>query len=373
MLSLERIVAMLKKEFLQMRRDISCFLIAIVLPLLLLIIYGYGVSLDIHHMPIGILNNDNTRESRDFVASFSHSPFFKVFNSESEEELKEWVTAGKIRGFIIVPTYFSSFHKNDDKKAPIQVVADGSEPNTASFIQNYVKGVFLNWKERNRISNKAKVPSYIVSEPRYWYNQELISRDFLLPGAIAIIMTLIGTLLTALVVSREWERGTMESLMTTPITIYELIIGKIVPYYLLGMVSMTLCVAVSIFYYDVPFRGSLFLLFITSSSYLISALALGLLISTIAKNQFVAAQAAIVAGFLPGFILSGFIFENGSMPLIIQGITYLFPVRYFVTCLQSLFLVGDVHPLLILNLIPMWLLTIFLISVTLKKSVKRLD
>jgi ABC-2 type transport system permease protein len=186
-------------------------------------------------------------------------------------------------------------------------------------------------------------------------------------------MTLIGTLLTALVVSREWERGTMEALMATPVKITELLLGKLIPYYVLGMGSMMICFLVSVYFYHVPFRGSLLVLLIVASVFLLAALALGLLISTIAKNQFVASQVAMVAAFLPSFMLSGFIFEITTMPPPIRAITYLIPASYFVPTLQTLFLVGNVWKLIAINLFFLTLAVVILFSITAKKTVKRLD
>ena len=195
----------------------------------------------------------------------------------------------------------------------------------------------------------------------------------MIPGSLAIIMTLIGTLLTALVVAREWERGTMEALMSTPVSIVELLVGKLVPYFVLALLSMTICVFISAVLYKVPLRGSLLLLYLVTSVFLFTALGLGLLISTLTKNQFVAGQIAIVASFLPAFMLSGFIFEIYSMPQIIQFFTYIIPARYFVSALQTIFLVGNIWTLMILDLIPMFLVGLFIMMITARKTVKRLD
>jgi ABC-2 type transport system permease protein len=195
----------------------------------------------------------------------------------------------------------------------------------------------------------------------------------LIPGSLAIIMTLIGTLLTALVVAREWERGTMEAMMSTTVGIVELVVGKLIPYFLLGMISMTICVVIAVFGYDVPFRGSWWLLGIVSATFLFCALGIGLLISTVSRNQIVASQISIVVGFLPAYILSGFIFEIASMPLIIRLLTYLMPARYFVQCLQTLFLVGNVWSLVLFNLIPMFAAGLIFFIITARKTVKRLD
>lgn len=371
--SLTRVKALIIKEFYQIFRDPSSMLISGVLPLILLFIYGYGVSLDMNHLNVGVVLQDSAPDSQSLAQSFTDSKFFSPVVARDIRELSDDLIRGNIRGIVVIPSEFTANRKKTTQYAEVQVIADGSEPNTASFVQNYARGAFQNWLQQQSVSAKLKHISYIQPEIRFWYNQELESRYFLIPGSIAIIMTLIGTLLTALVVAREWDRGTMEALMSTPVSIFELLLGKLIPYFILGMVSMMICFLIAVLYYDIPFRGSFSILFFVAASFLISALGVGLLISTLAKNQFVAAQAAIVAAFLPSFILSGFIYELSSMPQWIQIITYGIPARYFVSSLQTLFLVGDVTPLILQNLIPIWTITLILFAIIAKKTVKRLD
>lgn len=370
---LRRLKALIIKEFFQIIRDPSSILISFLLPLVLLFIYGFGVSLDLNHLRLGLVLEENTVDAVSFAESLENSPFFEIRRASDRRELEEFILAGKIRGFVVVPSYFSAFKKRQDKIAPIQVIADGSEPNTAAFVQNYVLGAWGKWLDQEKINQNLKGLPLVTIQPRFWYNEELVSRNFLVPGSLAIIMTLIGTLLTALVVSREWERGTMEAMMATPVRIYELLIGKLIPYFLLGMSSMTMCVVVAVFVYDVPLRGSFWLLGLVSSAFLFTATLLGLLISTLSRNQFVAAQASIVSGFLPAFILSGFIFEISSMPMPIQMVTYIIPARYFVSCLQTLFLVGNVWALVLPNIVYILAFGIILLLITASKTVKRLD
>lgn len=368
-----RIKALVIKEFYQIIRDPSSILISFVLPLILLFIYGFGVSLDLDHLRIALALEDTAPDARTFAESLAASPYFDVKVGRDRREFTHDILAGKVRGMVVVPSYFSNFKERNGKLAPIQVIADGSEPNTANFVQNYVAGAWFKWLEQEAINKQLHGRSLITVQPRFWYNEELLSRNFLVPGSLAIIMTLIGTLLTALVVAREWERGTIEALMSTPITIIELLIGKLIPYFILGMVSMNLCAFVAIILYDIPFRGSWLVLQGIAACFLTTALGLGLLISTTAKNQFVAAQAAMVAAFLPAYILSGFIFEIASMPLPIQWLTYIIPARYFVTSLQTLFLVGNVWQLLIFSLIPMLIIGLLFFLITALKTSKRLD
>lgn len=373
MLSLRRIKAIIIKEFHQILRDWSSLLIGFVLPLVLLFIYGFGVSLDLNHLKLGLILQDSTPDAQSFAQTLTGSPYFDVAIAHDTRELIEPIVRGEIRGFVVVPSYFSAFTDQPDTIAPIQVIGDGSEPNTASFVQNYVNGAWQTWLQQQKITRDLKGLPLATLDVRFWYNEELASRNFLIPGSIALIMTLIGTLLTALVVSREWERGTMEALMSTPATIVEILIGKLIPYFVLGMCSMLMCTIVAVGFYGVPLRGSWWLLALTTAVYLVAALGLGLLISTKARNQFVAAQTSQITAFLPAFMLSGFIFEISSMPLPIQTLTYIIPARYFVNSLQTLFLVGNVWSLVLINLLPMLAAGIILFTMTKRISVKRLD
>jgi ABC-2 type transport system permease protein len=371
--SIRRVRALIIKEFYQIIRDPSSLLISVVLPLILLFVYGFGVSLDMNHLRIGLVLEDTAPDAISFAKSLTNSRYFDVKVGRHRKEFDEDIIKGTIRGIVVVPSYFSQFRNRQDNIAPIQVIADGSEPNTASFVQNYVASAWQNWLQQESISSDLQGLPKVNVQTRFWYNEQLESRNFLMPGSLAIVMTLIGTLLTALVVSREWERGTMEALMATPVHISELLIGKLIPYFVLGMFSMVICFVVSVFFYDVPFRGSLLLLTLVSSVFLLTALAVGLLISTIAKNQFVAAQAAMVSAFLPAFILSGFIFEISTMPWPIRTITYIIPARYFVSSLQTLFLVGNVWKLILTNLLCMSIAGAIIFSIIAIKTVKRLD
>lgn len=373
MIVIHRLKALIHKEFLQIVRDPSSILISVVLPFILLFLYGFGVSLDMNHLRIGLVLEDTAPDAQSFAKALTDSRFFEVTIVRHRNELTDAIIRGAIRGIVVVPSYFSEFRQRPATVAPIQVITDGSEPNTARFVQNYVQAAWGNWLQQEGISNNLKGLPYISSDARFWFNEELLSRNFLIPGSLAIIMTLIGTLLTALVVSREWERGTMEALMATPVTIVELVLGKLVPYFVLAMGSMTICYLCAVYFYEVPFRGSLLMLVLTTATFLLSALGMGLAISTLSRNQFLAAQLAIVSSFLPAFTLSGFIFEISSMPLPIRLLTYVVPAKYFVTSLQTLFLAGNVWTLLLWDILIMLILGILLLILTGFSVHKRLD
>ena len=375
---MKRLFALMRKECLQIIRDPSAILIAFVLPLILLFIYGYGVNLDSNRIRIGLVLEEFTADSASLAGAFMHSPFLEISTGRDRRELEREVVAGRLRGLVVIPQNFSAGIDGSASGLPVsglvQVIADGSEPNIASFVQNYARGVARLWQAQQLAEKGEAMPQEAIAlEARFWYNPELKSRNFLIPGSIAIIMTLIGTILTALVIAREWERGTMEALMATPVGIAHILLGKLIPYFMLAVGSMTVCWLVATLWYDVPFRGSFFALLAATSVFLIAALGQGLLISSLAKDQFLAAQLALVSGFLPAFMLSGFIFEISSMPVPLQALTFAFTARYFTTSLQTLFLAGNVWPLLLWCIGPMAVIATVFFLLTMRKTVKRLD
>lgn len=370
---MRRIKALIKKEFYQIVRDPSSIFISFLLPLLLLFIYGVGVSLDANKIKLGVVMEDTSPIATSFLQSLQDSSYFEITVALKKEELYKKFITSQLRGIVVIPSYFTKFYKNNIEKAPILVIGDGSEPNTANFVQNYVQGAYAKWLTVENIKSKVFVNTSINLESRVWYNEELKSRNYLIPGSLAITMTLVGTLLTALVIAREWERGTMESLISTPVTIWEIMLAKLVPYFVLSMGTMAMSVFVSILIYDVPFRGHFLTLTLVTAVFLIPALGLGLLISTVARYQLVASQISTIVGFLPAFMLSGFIFEIASMPSVLRYITYLIPARYFVSSLQTIFLAGDIWRLIIINLIPMLIVGAVFFLLASKRIVKRLD
>lgn len=370
--SFQRFFAYFQKEFKQILRDPSTILIAFVLPLMMIFIFGYGVSLDADKIKIGIILEDTSTEARSLANSFLATPYFDVQTGYDRLAFEAEMTGGRLRGLITIPSDFSR-DINEGTKAPLQVLLDGSETNTAKFVLNYAEGVVANWNIQRALEKEKIIKPPVTMEPRVWFNPELASREVLLPGSISVIMSLIGTLLTALVVAREWERGTMEAMMSTPIRISEMLLGKLIPYYLLGLGSMTLCVTLSVTLFAVPFRGSYFILFLATTCFLMAALGQGLLISTLTRNQFVSGQISIMVGFLPAFMLSGFIFEISAMPLPIRILTYVLPPRYLVTILQSSFLSGVPWDLLLPNLFAMVFIAFIFFILTARKTAKRLD
>lgn len=334
-----RFAAMLVKESLQIARDPSTFLIAFVLPMLLLFLFGYGVNLDTARSRIGLSLQDNSEAARSLAGSFQGSQWFEVVETGAVGHLSSEMVAGRIRGIVVIPDGFG--RQVAKGGGDIQVLTDGSLPNTASFIGAYAEGVRATWAAARAGDRGTIRPPPIQTAPRFWFNPELKSRFFLVPGSIAVVMTMVGTLLTSLVIAREWERGTLEAIMATPVGMVEFIATKVVPYFLLALVSMTLCAVLAVAVFGVPFRGSPFALLAIASAFLFPALGQGLLISAATKNQFVASQVALLSAFLPTMLLSGFLFEISSMPRPIQAITYLVPSRYLIPQLQTVFIAGD--------------------------------
>ncbi|EHC42581.1 Putative ABC-type multidrug transport system [Salmonella enterica subsp. enterica serovar Alachua str. R6-377] len=357
------------------------------IPLLLLFIFGYGINLDSSKLRVGILLEQQSQEALDFTHAMTGSPYIDATISDNRHELIEKMQAGRIRGLVVIPVDFAQqmavipvdFAQQmqqmarDGDSAPIQVITDGSEPNTANFVQGYVEGIWQIWQQQRAEDRGDTFEPLIDVQTRYWFNPAAISQHFIIPGAVTIIMTVIGAILTSLVVAREWERGTMEALLSTEVTRVELLLCKLIPYYFLGMLAMLLCMLVSVFILGVPYRGSLVILFIITSLFLLSTLGMGLLISTITRNQFNAAQVALNAAFLPSIMLSGFIFQIDSMPAVIRAVTYIIPARYFVSTLQSLFLAGNIPVVLGVNVLFLIASAVMFIGLTWLKTKRRLD
>jgi ABC-2 type transport system permease protein len=282
------------------------------------------------------------------------------------------VTNGTLRGLVIIPQDFAD-RLEEESESPVLVVTDGSETNTANYVRNYASGVVDTWRSVEASSRGESVPKPVELDTRFWCNPELRSRNSLVPGSLAVILAIVGTLLTALVVAREWERGTMEGLLSTPVSPGEFLLSKIVPYLALGFLSMAASVLISVYVFGVPYRSGIFSLTLAGGAFLLSSLGQGLLISTLTKNQFVASQAALVSGFLPAFLLSGFVFEIASMPWLIRQMTRIVPARYLVTNFQTLFLVGDIWPLVLPNVLFLVVIAALFLGVTLAKSPSRYE
>jgi len=371
-LSPRRLAALCRKETLQILRDPSTGIIAFALPLILLVIFGYGLNLDTSVIRLGLSDEDGGPEAASFTAQLTGSPYFKVTRG-SRAELDILLETGQVRGYVVLAQDFSRILSRGDETAPIQVITDGAEPNTASFVGAYVKNAWQGWQQAHARDRGETIAQGADMQVRYWYNPAAISRHYLIPGTITIIMTVIGAMLTSLVVAREWERGTMEALLASPVTRTELLLSKLLPYYVLGMISMGVVAFCAVRFLGVPFRGSVGALLLVTTVFLLSMLGIGLLISSIMRNQFDSAQTTLNVAFLPSVMLSGAFFVITSMPAPIRALTYLLPPRYFVTSLQTIFLAGDVWELLLPDIAFLTATSIIFLTLTARNTARRLD
>jgi len=369
---LMRLKGMMRKEWLQVIRDPSSIAIAFFLPILLLLIFGYGVSLDAKDVRIGLVVERADGPSLSFVGGFEHTPYFRPSSFSSIQEAEAAMRAAKIDGIVWLRHNFGSEYRSQ-QSPPIGLIVNGVDANTARLIEGYVQGIWFAWLEQQAKRSGTKLHSPVQMEQRIWYNPEVRSTDFLVPGVLAVIMTLIGALLTALVIAREWERGTMEALLVSRISAPEILLGKLIPYFILGMGGLFLSLIMARYLFHLPMRGSLWLLLAASALFLWVALGMGFFISTVFKSQFVAALVAMVSTFLPAFILSGFIFDIRSMPPVIQGLTHLIAARYYVSILQTLFLVGDVWSVILPNGGALVIMGLFFHGIVYRKTRKKLE
>ena len=367
-----RIRALVIKETLQVARDPSSLIVAFVLPALLLFLFGFGISFDATRVKVGLVIEEPGPETAWFLASLANTPFFDVRQSSDRRAFVDDLAAGNINGIIVLAGDFAERLARGDT-AGIQVITDGSDPNTAGLVNGYLQGAWQSWQDQRALGSANSASGQIAVVSRFWFNPELESRRFLIPGSISMIEMMIGTLLTALVVSREWERGTMEALLATPVSNIEFIIGKLVPNFALGMCAMGVCVLAALFLFDVPLRGSIFSLFGFTAVFLSVALSLGLLISTVARTQFLASQIAMMVAYLPAVYFSGFLFEIASMPAPLRAFAAIVPAKYYVQGLQTIFLAGDIGAVLLPASAVLAGMAVLLFALTARKTRKRLD
>lgn len=340
-----RLAAVARKEFIHVLRDPRALGIAIVLPMIMLMIFGYALTMDLDRVPLAVWDQSRTPQSRELVGRFEGSRYFSlVARPETYPDVEASLARGETMMALVIPVEFGR-RVASGRKAEVQVLADGSDANTTTLALSYADSIVQGYSQEILVEKARRLtgrPPILPLDLRFraWFNTDMESRIFIVPGLIAVIMMLIAALLTSLTVAREWESGTMEQLISTPLRGSELILGKLAPYFAIGMVDMLLSVLAGRFLFGVPIRGSLALLFGVSAVYLVGALSLGILISAKAKTQLLASQFAFVATFLPAFLLSGFMFDIGNMPRPLQAVTYLIPARYFVVFLRGLYLKG---------------------------------
>lgn len=340
-----RVWAVARKELIHVMRDRRSLGMAIAIPMLLLILFGFALTLDVDNVPIVVWDQSGTQHSREFISQFADSRYFNVrAHLASYREVEHAIDSGHALAALIVPADFAD-QIVAGRNVPVQMIVDGSDANTATIAMGYARVVAFVYsqqvalREVQRAGGRAPAAPVEV-RPRVWYNPDLESRNYIIPGLIAVIMMVIAALLTSLTVAREWERGTMEQLISTPVRGPELILGKLLPYFAVGMLDVLLAVLMGEFVFHVPLRGNVGLLFGIAAVFLAGALSLGMLISIVTRNQLLASQLAMVLTFLPSFLLSGFTYAISNMPRPIRIITHLIPARYFVTILKGIYLKG---------------------------------
>ncbi len=343
-MNIRRVRALAKKEFIQILRDPKSLGMAIVIPIILLVLFGSSLTLDVDHVPMAIWNQDNSQESIEFILHFKNSRYFKIIGYyDNYRDLEKLMDKNDILMALIIPKDFSRYILSGES-SPVQFLVDGSDSNTASIAMGYLDSVVGSYNSKLAVQVSAVLgimnATPIDLRPRTWFNPNRESPPFIIPGLIAVILMIISALLTSLTVAREWERGTMEQLISTPVKKRELIAGKFIPYFVIGFFDLIIAVLMAQFIYHIPFRGNLILLFFLSSLFLTGALMMGILISIIAKSQLLASQMAIMATFIPTYLLSGFVYPIFNMPVVIQFITYFVPARYFIVVLRGIYLKG---------------------------------
>ncbi len=341
-MSLTRLLAIARKELIQLRRDTRSLILAFLLPVLLLVLFGYAISWDVRDLRTAVLDGDRSARSRELIESFRASGYFEIVDHlERPAEIGPLLDRGAIQIALVIPPGFAA-DVDGGRTAAVQAIVDGSDANTATIALAYAEAVARSWSARVMLHGAAlsSIRPPVEAASRVWYNEELLSRNMIVPGLVAAIMAIIAAMLTSLTIAREWERGTMEQLAATPVSRLEVVLGKLLPYIAIGLADVVVSAVLGVVLFDVPFRGSPVLLLALSSLFLIGALGLGMFISAAAKSQVLATQIAMLATFLPTFLLSGFMFAVEVMPRPLQALSFLIPARYFLVVTRGIFLKG---------------------------------
>jgi ABC-2 type transport system permease protein len=371
-----RLIAMARKEMIQIVRDVRSLSIVVVMPLVLILLFGYGVNLDLRHIPIAAFDREGSQRSQDLLKRFQASEYFEVCAVLNDYGgAVEAIDNERVKMVFVIPHDFSM--QLDHGTARVQALVDATDDNTANLIFAYTEGVVqgysqelqLDWLHRK---GQSKLEPPLRVDSRTWFNEDLESKAFIIPGVIAIVMAVMGAFLTSLTIAREWERGTMEQLVSTPVLPIEVMLGKLAPYFVIGMVDTALCAGVGVLWFDVPFRGQWTTLFGASALFLVVVLSQGYFISVVAKNQLAASQAALVSTFLPAFLLSGFLFSIEQMPPALQVFTRIIPARYYVSLLKKMFLKGSAVEFLMAELVALGIFSLILATLATRAFHKRL-
>ncbi len=377
-MSLTRLLAVARKEVVQILRDTRSLIIVVLMPAILVLLFGYGVNLDLKGLPLYVIDQDGSQQSQDLLKHFQSSKYFDLVRvMNTYPELSRALDDGHAKMGLVIPWDFSQ-RLRDGRPVAVQALVDASDDNTANVligysqaaVQSYSSQVEIDWLRQRGV---AIEPSAMNVETRTWYNEDLESSAFIIPGVLALVMSVIGAFLTSLTIAREWERGTMEQLISTPVSAMEIMLGKLAPYFVLGMLDTIISALIAVYWFQVPFRGSWITLMVASALFMIVVLSLGFFISVLAKSQFAASQIALLITFLPAFLLSGFLFSIEQMPIALQWITRILPARYYVSVLKKIFLKGTPASMLLADLIPLAVFAVLLGLLATRSFHKRLE
>ncbi|HJV66003.1 MAG TPA: ABC transporter permease [Geomonas sp.] len=372
-----RLQALAVKEFLQIIRDPRSVAVIVLMPILMMLAYGYGISLDAKDLPVYVFDREGSQQSQDFLKRFQSSQYFNVLKSvDNYPDLVRAVDSERCQLAIVIPWDFS---KRIARGGPvsIQAIVDATDANSANLaisysqavVQSYSQQIQLDWLFRRGLDKQEQPVSV---EARTWFNENLESMDNIVPGVVVVVMAVIGTFLTALTIAREWERGTMEQLVSTPVTALEVMLGKLGPYFVIGMLDTVLCALMGVWWFGVPFRGSWIVFFLSSTLFLLAVLSIGYFFSVVAKSQLAASQISLLATFLPAFLLSGFIFPIDQMPVPVQVIARIFPALYFMRVVRNVFLKGSALWVLLPDLAALAFFSLLLVLAATRVFKKRL-
>lgn len=344
-MNIRRVKAISHKEFIHLFRDIRSLMVIILVPVILLFLFGYALKLDVENVSVGVIDFNNSVKSKEFISYFESNNAFKInYYTDNYKDAELLLDTNKIKIIIVIPSSFAEDLENK-MNTKVQVIIDGSDITTASSIINYTAGVTASYNQmfiENIIRTNGINISYgsAVPEIRYWFNEDMRSVNYLFPGLVAIIMSVVAGFLTSLTISREWETGTMEQLIPTPVTEGEVISGKLITYFLIGLIDVIIYILIGEFVFHVPLKGNTLLVFLFATIFLLCMLSFGIFVSIVMKSQLASSQVTTTTTLLPAFLLSGFVFDINNMPIVIQWITYFFPARYFVDILRGLYLKG---------------------------------
>lgn len=377
-MSLTRLLAVARKEILHILRDSRSLGIVVIMPVTLMLLFGYGVNLDLKGLPVYVFDRDGSQQSQDLLKRFQSNQYFQIVSVVNNyPAVTRALDDGHAKMGIVIPWDFSQ-RLNRGDIVQVQALVDSTDDNTANVLIGYAQAVVQGYSSQIQLDwlqahGQTIQPAPVSVQTRTWYNEDLESSSFIIPGVLALVMSVIGAFLTSLTIAREWERGSMEQLISTPVTAMEIMLGKLAPYFVLGMFDVAVCAVIAISWFHVPFRGSYITLAVSSALFMIVVLSLGFLISVLAKNQFAASQIALLITFLPAFLLSGFLFSIEQMPVVLQWITRILPARYYVSVLKKIFLKGTPTSMLYADLIPLAVFAFILAIAATRSFHKRLE